>query len=445
MNANHAEIRSAGGAQPHDPIRFVEHADRDLIHNEVHARPPLAIFPPLTVSHMAFKCGEHRFDDDFNHLCALMDGEGLKRPEAGARHAVFHLGDALIKWERHTEFLALTIIQPLGDCEIGSVGALTALPKDWLEAIDGPLMAGMHIVFLGDQDDRDLYNWQELLFGRRRLFGARVDGDNARVWTDFDLHADRFGRILIQSGQHRGFRAGRLLKWLLEIETYRVLAMMGLPKVGGARPRVSELERSLRALIDELNDTGSTASDQELLHRLTELAAGLEEQWAALRYRIAASRAYYAIVRRRLGRLAETPLDDLQTLTGFVDHRLAPAMDTIDAVEKRLMALGEAVERTTGMIRTRVDIALEEQNQHILRSMDERGKQQLLLNQAVENFSVAAISYYVAMLFNTAVKGAVPAQIVAPYTLTAIALPFIVLGVWWGVRRTRKGIERLKG
>ena len=443
MNANHAEIRSTGGAQIVDPVPFAEHADRDVIHNEVHARPPLAIFPPLTVSHMAFKCGEHRFADDFAHLCALMEREGLEVPRTDARHAVFHIGDALIKWERHTEFLALTIIKPLGTCEAGSIGALKALPQDWLEAIDGPLIAGMHIVFLGDQDDRDLYNWQELLFGRRRLFGARVDGGQARVWTDFDLHADRFGRILIQSGEHRSFRAGRLLKWLLEIETYRVLAMMGLPKVSGARPRVSELEQSLRDLIDELNDAGSTASDQDLLHRLTDLAAGLEEQWAALRYRIAASRAYYAIVRRRLDRLGEGALDDLQTLTGFVDHRLAPAMDTIDAVEKRLMALGEAIERTTGMIRTRVDIALEEQNQHILRSMDARGRQQLLLNQAVENFSVAAISYYVAMLVNTLAKGVVPEEVIEPYTLTALALPFIVFGVWWGVRRTRKGIEDL--
>jgi len=46
-----------------------------------------------------------------------------------------------------------------------------------------------------------------------------------------------------------------------------------------------------------------------------------------------------------------------------------------------------------GLLRTRVEISRERQNQQLLTSMDRRARLQLRLQQAVEGLSVAAISY----------------------------------------------------
>jgi uncharacterized membrane-anchored protein len=46
-----------------------------------------------------------------------------------------------------------------------------------------------------------------------------------------------------------------------------------------------------------------------------------------------------------------------------------------------------------GLLRTRVEITRERQNQQLLTSMDRCARLQLRLQQAVEGLSVAAISY----------------------------------------------------
>ena len=50
--------------------------------------------------------------------------------------------------------------------------------------------------------------------------------------------------------------------------------------------------------------------------------------------------------------------------------------------------------RAADLLRTRVDVALQAQNQSLLESMDSRSALQLRLQQTVEGLSVVAISYY---------------------------------------------------
>jgi uncharacterized membrane-anchored protein len=71
--------------------------------------------------------------------------------------------------------------------------------------------------------------------------------------------------------------------------------------------------------------------------------------------------------------------------------------------------------------------------------MNNRARLQLRLQQTVEGLSVAAVSYYVVGLIGYLVKGSTFAeQYVKPETVTAAAVPFVVLAVWWLVRRIRR-------
>ena len=78
----------------------------------------------------------------------------------------------------------------------------------------------------------------------------------------------------------------------------------------------------------------------------------------------------------------------------FLDRRFSPAMATCQAVDGRIRSLAERSERASNLLRTRVEVALEAQNQQVLKSMEKRSHQQLRLQETVEGLSVVAISYY---------------------------------------------------
>lgn len=129
-----------------------------------------------------------------------------------------------------------------------------------------------------------------------------------------------------------------------------------------------------------------------------ELAGKLEVESSQSQFRFGATAAYYEIVHSRLRDFKEQSLPNLQTITGFMERRLAPAMRTCTSIEDRLDKLSSKLSRTASLLRTRVDIELEQQNADLLKTMNERTGLQLRLQRTVEGLSVAAISYYVVQL-----------------------------------------------
>jgi uncharacterized membrane-anchored protein len=89
-----------------------------------------------------------------------------------------------------------------------------------------------------------------------------------------------------------------------------------------------------------------------------------------------------------------------------------------------------------------VDVTLESQNQKVLAQMNRRGQLQLRLQQTVEGLSVAAISYYMVGLTRYGLQaGQAAGWSVDPTIGTGIAVPIVIVGVWWLVRHIRRGIS----
>ena len=123
--------------------------------------------------------------------------------------------------------------------------------------------------------------------------------------------------------------SGRLVKRLVDLETYRMAALLGLPVVRQSTPALQSLEVRTGVAMRAL----STSEDEALAASIREISALLAEVGAlreGLRYRIAASKAYYDIVSDRLASLAEAPIGQRQTLKGFVDHRLRRSNRTVE-------------------------------------------------------------------------------------------------------------------
>jgi uncharacterized membrane-anchored protein len=71
---------------------------------------------------------------------------------------------------------------------------------------------------------------------------------------------------------------------------------------------------------------------------------------------------------------------------------MAPAMRTCATTESRQGALSLKLSRAADLLRTRVNVELEKQNQELLKSMNARTRMQLRLQTTVEGLSVAAIT-----------------------------------------------------
>ena len=424
------------------------HPQRELLHNEVHARPPARIRLPTLVTYVAlFNEGVTR-EQECAHLQRLPGQDGLRVEDLAAHFLRLRLPGYTLKWERHTEFTRYSIVQTLPEgCGLGAIdpdlsGPL-ATPPGWLAGVPGRTLAAVQLVMLEDAIEPAA----DALAQARRWLGdhtvvASLMGNQGHsiAVTDFWLRPDGFERMLVIGPPGTSeTRAGRIAARLFELETYRLMALRGLPAAKALGPLLAHSEAALADITAQLENKSS--SDQSLLDTLIGLAAGVERATAEHSYRFSATRAYDALVRERIAELREQPIPGTQTLGEFMQRRLSPAMATVQATSQRLASLSDRVTRTSALLRTRVDIATEEQNQQLLAKLTKGQELQLRLQSTVEGLSIAAISYYVISLILYLGKAGKEAGLpVKPELLAGAMIPLVLWAVW---RTTKKIHEKL--
>jgi uncharacterized membrane-anchored protein len=300
------------------------------------------------------------------------------------------------------------------------------------------------------------------LFGHHPVVGGQVAGGAGFVWSDLRIHADGFGHILLRDLCLSDEQAGRLIKRVLEINAYRAMALLGLPAAREAAQLLSEAEQRLAGvaarMVDGPRDAAPEAEaeaeassanqldlppERELLAELTALAAEIESVAAKTATRFDASQAYYQVVRQRLEQLREERIQGVQTLSEFLDARLAPAIATCGATALRQQHLAERAARLTALLRARVEVELQAQNRSLLDSMDRRAKLQLRLQETVEGLSVVAIGYYGVGLIGYLLKGLEASGWPLESNLAiGIAVPLVVGTAWLGLRRAKRRLHR---
>jgi len=300
----------------------------------------------------------------------------------------------------------------------------------------GPLLVAADLHMLpGDAEVGDLAK----IFGPLQLAVAEVLDRRALIATDFAPDTFGFVRILIANRAMPAVTAGGLAQRTLEIETYRTLALMGLPEAQRLAPSIRHIEEELPGILDDLKQSKGVDANRQLLDELTSLAAELEVGAAASLFRFGATRAYDELVQSRLKAISETPLPDFPSWSAFLTRRLNPAIRTCLNTEARQADLSRKLARAATLLRARVDTEVEAQNGDLLRQMGERVQLQLRLQQTVEGLSVAAITYYIASILLHEFEGLHVAGIVhiEPTIATALLIPFVAGSVWWTVRRIR--------
>jgi uncharacterized membrane-anchored protein len=373
----------------------------------------------------------------------LCERFAIQPPASGATHFSADMGPFRLKWERHTEFTRYWFLVPAkGRTGLFTETALVSVPQDWLKTLAGEVLVASHVEVVPIPKTKvNVDKLGQDHFDGNVLVGSELAGGLGRAYTDFRIHADGFARILIYEDGLAARQRGRTVQRLLEIDTYRILALLTLPVARKLMPLLGGFERDLGEITATMRDAGETAEPQ-LLDRLTLLHADVVREHTASQFRFSAASAYAELVDLRIAELRERRIEGLQTLAEFTERRLAPAMKTCKATSARLGIVSERVARATQLLSTRVDISREKQNQALLESMDRRAQLQLRLQETVEGLSIAAITYYIVGIVGYTAKGATAAGVL-PWNadiVTAASIPVALLAVAWGVRRVRKSI-----
>jgi len=429
-----------------------DNAKRYELVNELHARPFQPCEGPMQVTHYAFQNADGDGDGikAREHAADLCRRFGATPPPNDASHHTADLGNLRVKWELHTEFSSYTFFSRGSFAQPFADAPGTKLPRDWLQAISGTLVVALNIAYeAGDSPSREQGD-VERLFYPEGLVVSHIARGAGQVWTDFRLHEDGHARILVQNSSMSAHQAGRLIQRLIEIGTYYLFSLIALPIAREVSGRLKTIDGSLAHLtlgMGQLADHGDKSlgveHEADLLRRLTKLSTDIEALSTMTAFRFGAADAYYALVKARVRELREDRVEGYQTIDEFLERRLAPAMRTCESVAARISDLSRRATRTANLMRTRVDVTIQAQNQDLLSSMNRRARLQLRLQETVEGLSVAAISYYAVGLIAYLVKGLPSFGVeVSTTVVTAVATPVVVGAVWYGLHRYRVKLDK---
>jgi uncharacterized membrane-anchored protein len=413
---------------------FPQAPDRARVLGEIHSRPYVLVQSPRVIFQLAFMM-DGGSGVDHAVMAEMSRQRGVTPPGRDARHHAMPWGPGTLRWEQHTEFSTWFWDGPVPE-RFG--GEVTAHPFGDGFRPPGSLISGIRLELRQEDGEIDSALAQ---FDQTSLCYSEIKNGQARIYTDFRQNGDGLTQILVVDRGLTPLGTGALVQRLLEIETYRTLAMLGLPLAQTLSPEIRRIEDGLTAITQRMKSEPRQDADS-VLADITRLAADLEANAAVSLYRFGASRAYYGIVQERIKTLAETPIPGYEHLGSFLERRLAPAMRTCQSIEERQANLSRKLTRANALVRSWIDVELERQNGALLQAMNHRAELQLRLQQTVEGLSVAAISYYVIGLFGYLVKAFVhEGDRIEPATITGAFVPVAVLAVWYVMRRIRRKHE----
>ncbi len=427
---------------------FAEHPLRRQVVGEMHLRRFPAIAPPAQTIQLVRLVPP---GDRAAERTALATLPGVGAVE-GVRHAEgLWPGSIRATWERHSEASTVTLTLtddaalplgwttpaggPAGGSTDGPARARAAEAVRWAEALPGSVIRATRVLIVADDREAEA-PVGAAAFRPSHLVSCHVAG-GARIWTDFRIHEDGYGRMVVAANGLPASDLARCVQRLQELGNYRNLALLGLPVVQETWPRLDAVEGALARIGQMLHV--KDRRDDELLDALTSQSAQLLAAASGCDYRLSATAAYAVIVADRLAELQVVPIAGFQSLTDFIGRRFHPAVRTCAALSDRLALLNGRAAQFTALLRTRIETHIENQNARLLHSMDRSARLQLQLQHLVEGLSAVAISYYLLGLIGYPVKAWEKVHAHPSSTLIlGLAAPVIVACVFLGMRRIRR-------
>ena len=414
------------------PFGWTEHDDRRLIHAETHARPVPPLVGPATIRRVAFMSSDRGRDLALLQRQMAALGKISDHDLGSARQLEFERDEHNVTWEMHNEFATLTWKSPLGD------------NNPWPKGIGLELHANVALVSATRVDviDDDLVDPARLAqLAENSLCHSAIYAGQARIVTDFVPDAYRFVSFVVAARSCGSQRRGVIVRRLLEMETYRCFALLGLPVAREVGGRVQGYEHDLATIMAEIGEGSTPEAHQTSLEALHTLSVEVGQTIEETSFRFAATQAYGQIIAERLTRLGEASIGESTTIQRYLDNRVQPALATCRAMEKRLNDLGTKVQRSIQLLNATITVSIQTQNQEVLDTILSTAQSQYRLQETVEGLSIIAISYYTLGILGYVAEGLHGLAPVDKPVLLAVLAPFVILVVFFAIRRLRRTIH----
>lgn len=428
---------------------------RQTLNDELFRRPPVPIGESALVIHSAYLEEPARAARSIARLRDRIDTRPCEPVSEDGDYILIKADDDLLKWECHTEFSNYTLVTNASGSDPFACEPDSIFPTDWQTEMEDQKICAVKLRVVPEDDETTRTSATSAF--RHDVVSSLVADGQARIWADCNIGEDGCTRIVVEDRGMTAYRRARLVQRLIEIETYRMLAMLAFPPARTAMVELHTIESAMRRMVDRVAEPDSSqdqASNESTLQELLTLASRIERLSAVNAYRFDASRAYYDIVQQRLEDLREERLGlaqrrmedmrehrvhDHQRLANFLRRRLGPAMQTVSAVSHRMEVLSGHIDYTASLIRTHVDLGMQRQNRSLLHSMDRRAALHLQLQQTLEWLTFAAMSYYgIGVIAYLAKAAEVAGAPIHPTVVTGAAAPVIIAAAYWVVRRIRR-------
>ena len=434
--------------------------------DELHARPYIKLSNNLKVFHFAYLIKENDDKKSWIYLDKFLGKINFQNlPKEASKYWVAEGRDLIIRYECHTEFISLTLIYPnkienknKNKPKLFDENFLRLLPTDFLKKFPGEHFLSSWIEMV---PSKHIFKPIDIegFFYHDNFAGSNVAEDGANVFMSFksdrtNFLGSGFRRVFIQNKNLRTRRTGRLLQRLVELETYQVLSLLGLPQVRQESLNLINLEKQITEITKSVSRTTKKNLDkksitypdyQKDLNELSYVVAKIEEIDSSTNYRLSATAAYYKLVEQRITDLREDRLESFQTNNEFLSRRLQPAIRTSEAFSRRLESLATRAQRADNLVRTQIEMGVQIQNKDLLESMELRARAQLRLQETVESLSIVAITYYIVGLLSTLVDPiSFDNFLISKSVFLALCVPIILVLIWLIAKLVRKKINKIK-
>ncbi|EJC75307.1 DUF3422 domain-containing protein [Rhizobium hidalgonense] len=388
--------------------------------SELHARPSIYFNGPAIVEHVAFMPLDGAIKEFHDSLEA--DGE------------------ISVRVERHTEFVTITRLRKL-DSEPERWPESDLVEDDFarLAGLDSPrLVCHASILVLGTPPDELGSVLKSFDFGDTAA--SSIGGGSAQICSDFRVRGDNSSRIILFNKDLNAHRLGRMVRRMFEIETYRSMALLGLPEARRLAPLLGGYDAELVQLTNR-NLRTPAHQHKQLLEEITVLSSHIISATAETRNRFGATAAYAKIVEERIALLRETHVPGFQRFGTFVERRFKPAVRTCEATVLRLEHLSRATMHLLDLLQTRIQVEIEFQNATQIQAMADRAATQVKIQRAVEGFSIIAISYYLLSLLKFIYETSDHAGFHVDPVIMLVAVPVVVGAVAITILRVKHALK----
>lgn len=436
-----------------------DHPQRYALHNEIHARPPIALWSNERIISQAFILDSISRRQHTTWIDKASAGFPVHQGTAHNQSIrVLELAPEptriLLKWEMHGEFVAITLFAQQASAEsfasradvLARAGQLMEKAAGQsLNDLTGQRITALDIVLEDAPPYPDAYEVAKRFRGNTVVGSMITSNQNAQLWTDLMLDDAGFVQMIVRGKDMGSRQAGRAIQRLIDVETYRMMALLALPNAKALAGPLRAAETELAKVSEKIASAQKTTAidlsiDAQLLGDVSALAAQVEGWISANGLRFTAAEAYHELVKRSLAEMHETTIPGVQMLNTFMDRRFEPAMRTCRWTVRRLSDLSDRISRTTHILKTRIEFVNESQQQALLASMDRRAKLQLRLQQTVEGLSIIVMTYYATSLLQYVAKGLNDIGVASadPEIVGLISVPVIAIGLYAYLTARRK-------